>query len=191
MPDTTITALPDAASPLTGTERVPMDQSGATITAGGFTPGRSYRIVSAGTTVFTEIGAAANTVGTVFVATGSGTGSGTAAEITTVDAAASAIAALATKSTVGLGNVSNLAPADMPISTATLAALNTKAGSAFVYQQSTPAATWTINHNLGYRPSVELLDSGSQEIEGDVSHPTVNQAVVTLSPASAGLARLA
>jgi hypothetical protein len=64
------------------------------------------------------------------------------------------------------------------------------ADSAYVYQQSTPATTWTINHGLGYRPSVELLDSGSQEIEGEVSHPTVNQTVVSLSPATAGLARL-
>ena len=63
-------------------------------------------------------------------------------------------------------------------------------GSAFVYQQSTAAAVWTINHNLGYRPSVELLDAGSQEIDGEVAHPSVNQTVVTLNPASAGLARL-
>jgi hypothetical protein len=63
-------------------------------------------------------------------------------------------------------------------------------GAAFVYQQVTPATTWTINHNLGYKPSVELLDSGSQEIDGDVAHPNDNQTVVTLNPASAGLARL-
>ncbi|NCU71477.1 MAG: hypothetical protein EBY66_00440 [Candidatus Fonsibacter lacus] len=63
-------------------------------------------------------------------------------------------------------------------------------GTAFVYQQTAPATTWTINHNLGYKPSVELLDSGSQEIDGDVSHPSDNQTVVTLNPASAGLARL-
>ena len=63
-------------------------------------------------------------------------------------------------------------------------------GSAFVYQQSTAATVWTINHNLGYRPSVELLDAGSQEIDGEVAHPSVNQTVVTLNPASAGLARL-
>ena len=63
-------------------------------------------------------------------------------------------------------------------------------GSAFVYQQVAPATTWTINHNLGYKPSVELLDTGSQEIDGEVSHPTDNQTVVTLNPASAGLARL-
>ena len=63
-------------------------------------------------------------------------------------------------------------------------------GSAFIYQQVLPATTWTINHNLGYKPSVELLDSGSQEIDGEVSHPSDNQTVVTLNPASAGLARL-
>jgi hypothetical protein len=63
-------------------------------------------------------------------------------------------------------------------------------GAAFVYQQVAPATVWTINHNLGYRPSVELLDAGSQEIDGEVAHPSVNQTVVTLNPASAGLARL-
>jgi hypothetical protein len=62
--------------------------------------------------------------------------------------------------------------------------------AAYVHTQASPATTWTINHNLGYRPTVELLDSGSQEIDGAISHPTVNQTVVTLNPATAGLARL-
>lgn len=60
----------------------------------------------------------------------------------------------------------------------------------YIHTQSAASTTWTINHNMGFRPSVELLDSGSQEIDGDVSHPSVNQTVVTLNPASAGLARL-
>ena len=63
-------------------------------------------------------------------------------------------------------------------------------GAAYVHTQASPAATWTINHNLGFRPSVELLDSGSQEIDGAISHPSVNQTVITLNPATAGLARL-
>ena len=63
-------------------------------------------------------------------------------------------------------------------------------GTLYVHTQSTPATVWTINHNLGFRPSVELIYSGSQEIDGDISHPTVNQTVVTLNPATAGLARL-
>ena len=65
------------------------------------------------------------------------------------------------------------------------------AGSgAYVFTQSTPSTTWTINHNLGFRPTVELLDAGSQEIDGEVAHPSVNQTIVTLNPATAGLARL-
>lgn len=62
--------------------------------------------------------------------------------------------------------------------------------TAYVHNQSSPSTTWTINHNLGYRPSVELLDAGSQEIDGEVSHPTTNQTIVILQPATAGIARL-
>ena len=48
------------------------------VTAGSFVIGRTYAILSAGTTDFTLIGSANNTVGTVFVATGVGSGTGTA-----------------------------------------------------------------------------------------------------------------
>lgn len=50
----------------------------APVTAGNFVVGSSYTITSVGTTPFTSIGAAANTVDTVFTATGAGTGTGTA-----------------------------------------------------------------------------------------------------------------
>lgn len=49
-----------------------------TVTAGSFVVGQEYVIVTAGTTTFTGIGAAANTPGTRFTATGVGTGTGTA-----------------------------------------------------------------------------------------------------------------
>lgn len=62
--------------------------------------------------------------------------------------------------------------------------------AAYVHQQLAASASWTINHNLGYKPSVELLNTGSQEIEGDVVHTSVNQTVVTFSGAVAGQARL-
>jgi hypothetical protein len=52
--------------------------SGGIFTAGAFVVGLSYVIVTVGTTNFTAIGAASNTVGVVFVATGIGTGDGTA-----------------------------------------------------------------------------------------------------------------
>ena len=50
----------------------------STITAGSFVIATTYKITSLGTTNFTLIGAASNTVGLVFKATGVGTGTGTA-----------------------------------------------------------------------------------------------------------------
>ena len=51
---------------------------GTAITAGSFVVGNIYTIASVGTTSFTSIGASANTVGITFVATGVGSGTGTA-----------------------------------------------------------------------------------------------------------------
>jgi len=50
----------------------------ANTTAGSFVVAETYQIVSVGTTDFTLIGAASNTVGVIFNATGVGTGTGTA-----------------------------------------------------------------------------------------------------------------
>lgn len=54
--------------------------SSTTLTAGAFIQGRVYKISSAGNTTFTAIGAADNNVGTIFTATGPGSGTGTAVE---------------------------------------------------------------------------------------------------------------
>lgn len=62
--------------------------------------------------------------------------------------------------------------------------------AAFVFTQATPAATWTINHNLGYRPAVELFDQGGNEFDADIVHVSNNQVVVYLNIAAAGAARL-
>ena len=49
-----------------------------TVTAGSFITGVTYTITSIGTTDFTAIGATANALGVIFVATGPGSGNGTA-----------------------------------------------------------------------------------------------------------------
>jgi hypothetical protein len=66
----------------------------------------------------------------------------------------------------------------------------TDGGSAYVFTQSTAASVWTINHNRGSVPSVEVFDSGSQEIEADVTHPSVNQTVILFTVPTTGFARL-
>ena len=71
---------PDPFSMSAGSNVVIVTQNshGYLTNAGSFVPGEQYKIVSVGSTDFTLIGAASNTVGTVFTATGVGTGSGTA-----------------------------------------------------------------------------------------------------------------
>lgn len=63
-------------------------------------------------------------------------------------------------------------------------------GAGFVFEQPTPATTWNINHNLGFRPSVELMSIGGAEIEGDVVHLSLNQCQASFLIPVAGSARL-
>lgn len=99
MPDIILTNLSGATTPLTGTERVPMDQRvGAAISAAALTPGLGYVIVTLGSTAWAACGVPAGVtpvVGLAFTCTAAGTGTGTAQQVETVDAAASDVAALA------------------------------------------------------------------------------------------------
>jgi microcystin-dependent protein len=56
-----------------------------TVPAGSFVSSRRYKIASVGSTVWTSIGAANNTIGTVFTATGPGLGTGIATLLPRVD----------------------------------------------------------------------------------------------------------
>jgi hypothetical protein len=89
----TISQLPDLGS-VQGSDRLVFDRIGAAVTAGAFVVGQAYQIISVGNTSFTAIGAESNTVGAYFVATGAGTGTGTAGPINTRNAAVSALVAL-------------------------------------------------------------------------------------------------
>ncbi|MCE2836612.1 MAG: hypothetical protein LW834_06590 [Cyanobium sp. 49614_E6] len=89
----TIFQLPNLDT-VQGSDRLVLDRVGAAVTAGSFVVGQAYQIINAGNTSFTAIGAESNTVGAYFVATGAGTGTGTAGPINTGDAPLSAVAAL-------------------------------------------------------------------------------------------------
>lgn len=64
------------------------------------------------------------------------------------------------------------------------------AGATYTHTQSSAATTWTINHNLGFKPSVEVLDTGGNEFEAQVLHSSVNQVILYFNTAKAGTARL-
>ena len=60
-------------------------EQGNTVAAGAFIVGRTYMIATLGDTNFTAIGAPVNSMGTLFVATGAGAGTGTAYNVQTVE----------------------------------------------------------------------------------------------------------
>lgn len=63
------------------------------------------------------------------------------------------------------------------------------ASAFYQHTQASPATVWVINHNLGFRPAVELLDAGGSEFDAEVIHINQNQAQVFLDIPTAGVAR--
>lgn len=66
----------------------------------------------------------------------------------------------------------------------------TGGGGAGVSYSFASALQWTVNHNLGYRPAVEVMNGGGEEIEAEVLHISVNQCRVTFNTPTAGSVRL-
>lgn len=60
----------------------------------------------------------------------------------------------------------------------------------FVHVQSTPSASWLINHNRGTKPDIVIvLDTDpTARVWSDVSYPDLNNAVVELPLAESGRA---
>ena len=63
-------------------------------------------------------------------------------------------------------------------------------GAGFDYTQSAASDTWTIAHNLGYRPSVSTFTPGGLEMTGSVQHLSAAVVRITFSQPVAGSARL-
>ncbi len=60
----------------------------------------------------------------------------------------------------------------------------------FEFTQNTPAKVWVIQHNLYKRPSVTVVDSGENEIIGDVEYIDLNTVKLTFEYAFSGKAYL-
>lgn len=58
----------------------------------------------------------------------------------------------------------------------------------YVHTQSTPAATWTVSHNLGKRPAVVVVDSAEDVVYGDIQYINDNTVTLTFSGAFSGKA---
>jgi hypothetical protein len=56
--------------------------------------------------------------------------------------------------------------------------------------QAVASAVWTIEHNLGKRPSVVVIDSAGDQVEGMVAYLDANNLMITFSAAFGGEAYL-
>jgi hypothetical protein len=60
----------------------------------------------------------------------------------------------------------------------------------YVFVQSTPSATWIINHDLNKYPSVSIVDSANDEVIGEVNYTSTTQVIISFSAAFSGKAFL-
>jgi len=63
--------------------------------------------------------------------------------------------------------------------------------TSWTHIQSSPSASWTITHNLGYYPGgVSVVDSGGNTCLGDIQYTDTNSLVVNFADAFSGVAYL-
>lgn len=56
--------------------------------------------------------------------------------------------------------------------------------------QAVPSAEWVIDHHLGFRPNLVVMDSAGNVVQGDITHLDSNQLTVTFAAAFSGEASL-
>ena len=61
-------------------------------------------------------------------------------------------------------------------------------GGAYEHIQAVASDTWTVNHNLGYRPAASLLTVGGKEMWAEVIHTSANQFIAYFDSPTTGVA---
>ncbi|MEZ5236822.1 MAG: hypothetical protein R2749_29635 [Acidimicrobiales bacterium] len=70
-----------------------------------------------------------------------------------------------------------------------VAAAFSDSDASYEHSQASPSATWTINHNLGFRPNVGTFSAGGVEVDSVITHISVNQTRADFNTPRAGFAR--
>lgn len=68
-----------------------------------------------------------------------------------------------------------------------LAGANTRR---YIHTQGSPSTTWVINHTLGGKPSVTVVDSADTMVIGEVTYNSNSQVTVEFTAAFSGYAYL-
>lgn len=102
---------------------------------------------------------------------------------TAAAAAAGSSAPIASTTVSGTVKISTSDP-DPTVNTATESARLAH----YTHSQPSPAALWTINHNLGRRPNVTCFEPGGGQVIGVVAHTDANTATVAFASSYQGTA---
>lgn len=62
------------------------------------------------------------------------------------------------------------------------------AASRYTHSQAVASTLWTVNHNLGYRPTVTIFSVGGVEVEAGILHASLNQVQLSFNVAVSGTA---
>jgi hypothetical protein len=60
----------------------------------------------------------------------------------------------------------------------------------YTHTQAIASASWTVTHNMGKNPTVAIVDSSGDEVEGEVTYVSTNQLIISFSAAFSGVAYL-
>ena len=63
-------------------------------------------------------------------------------------------------------------------------------GGSYTFEQQSNSTTWTVVHNLGYRPAITIQDYFKNTIEGDINHIDTSTVQLTFAEAVSGYAYL-
>lgn len=60
----------------------------------------------------------------------------------------------------------------------------------YTHTQNAASASWSVNHNLGKKPSVMIVDSADSVLHGEIEYTDLNNLVINLSAPTSGKAYL-
>lgn len=77
-----------------------------------------------------------------------------------------------------------------PINTTTIVEPGAGGGGgvaqSYTHTQSSPSATWIVNHNLSYNPAVSIVSSSGDLVHGDVTYSGPQQITISFSAPFSG-----
>lgn len=62
------------------------------------------------------------------------------------------------------------------------------ASARHIHNQVAPALAWTVNHNLGAYPQIDVFSPGRVQVEAAIVHVSENQALIQFNSPQSGFA---